>query len=96
MDRSWKQLQDTCNSSKRSAPEVDLEYPNELHELHNYYRLAPDRKEIKRKILSECQLKITDLYNIPIGNIKKLMPNFLIKRSMCFIRRTYNFTRDQD
>ena len=96
MDRSCKQLQDTCNSSKGSAPEVDIECPNELHELHNNYRLAPDRKEIKRKILSECQLKITDLYNIPIGNIKKLMPNFLIKRSMCFIRRTYNFTRDQD
>ena len=87
-------MQDTCNSSKGCALEVDLEYPKELHELHNNYRLAADRKEIKRKVLSECQLNITDLCNIPIGNIKKLMPNFLIKKSMCFIMRTYNFTWD--
>ena len=32
--------------------------------------------KIKREILSECQLKIADLYNIPIGNVKKLVPNF--------------------
>ena len=26
-------------------------------------------------MLSEYQIKIADLYNIPIGNIKKLLPN---------------------
>ena len=26
--------------------------------------------------MHECQLKIADLYNIPIGNVKKLVPNF--------------------
>ena len=30
-------------------------------------------------MLSECQLKIADLYNTPIGNIKKLVPNFFDK-----------------
>ena len=30
-------------------------------------------------MLSEYQLKIADLYNIPIGNVKKLMPNFFDK-----------------
>ena len=43
-------------------------------------------------MLSEYQLKIADLYNIPIGNIKKLVPNFFDKESMCFIMNTYNFT----
>ena len=26
-------------------------------------------------MLSEHQIKIADLYNIPIGNVKKLLPN---------------------
>ena len=30
-------------------------------------------------MLSQYQLKIADLYNIPIGNIKKLVPNFYDK-----------------
>ena len=34
---------------------------------------------------------IADLYNISIGNVKKLMPSFLIKKSMCLIMKTYNF-----
>ena len=35
--------------------------------------------EIKREMLSEYQLKIADLYNIPIGNVKKLVPDFFDK-----------------
>ena len=30
-------------------------------------------------MLSEYQLKIPDLYNIPIGNVKKVVPNFFDK-----------------
>ena len=50
--------------------EVDLEYPKELQELRNDYLLAPDKIEIKREMLSEYQLKIADLYSIPIGKVK--------------------------
>ena len=57
------------NSSNRCGLEVDLEYPKELWELQNE-RLAPDKIEIKRE-MSNYQLNIADLYNIPIGNIKK-------------------------
>ena len=60
------------NSLKEYILEVDLEYPKELHELHNDYPLAPDMVEIKREILSEYQLKISDLYNIPVGNVQKM------------------------
>ena len=42
----------TSNSSKGGVLEVDLEQPKELHELHNDYALAQDKKEIKRKALS--------------------------------------------
>ena len=32
---------------------------------------------------------IADTSNIPI-NVKKLVPNFLIKKSMCFVIRCHN------
>ena len=67
------------NSSKGCVLEVDLEYPKELWELHIDYPLAPDKIEIKREMLYEYQLKIADLYNNPIGNVKKLVPNFFDK-----------------
>ena len=38
-----------------------------------------DKIEIKREILSEHQLKIADLYNVPNGNVKKLVPNLFDK-----------------
>ena len=41
--------------------------------------LVPDKIEIKNEILSDYQLKIADLYNISIGNVKKLVPNFFNK-----------------
>ena len=56
----------TSNSSRGSVLEVDLEYPKELLKLHSDYRLAPDKIEIKRETLFEHQLKIADLYNIPV------------------------------
>ena len=69
----------TSNSSKECIVEVDPEYPEELKELHNDCFLAPDKIEIKIEMLSEYQLKIADLYNIPIGNVKKLVSNFFDK-----------------
>ena len=69
----------TSNSSKRCILKVGLAYPQELCKLHNDYPLALDKIEIKKEMLPEFQLKITDLYNIPIGNIKKLLPNFFDK-----------------
>ena len=35
--------------------------------------------EIKREMLCEYQLKIVDLYSIPIGNVKELVPNLFDK-----------------
>ena len=80
------------NSSKGCFLEVVLEYPKELRELNNDYPLAPDKIETKREMLPEQQIKIADLYNIHIGNVKKLVPNVLMKKIMCFILRTYNFS----
>ena len=50
--------------------------------LNNDYPLAPDKIEIKNEMLSKYQLMISKFCNISIGNIKKLMPTYLIKKSM--------------
>ena len=36
------------NSSTGYAPEVNLEYPQELHDIHNDYPLAPEKKKIPK------------------------------------------------
>ena len=65
----------TSNSSKGCALEVDFKYPKELLELRNGYPLAWDKIEM----LSRYQLIISNLYNIPNGNVKKLVSNFFNK-----------------
>ena len=79
----------TNNSSKGCVLKVDLEYPKELHELHNGNPLAPDKIEIKRARLFEYQLKIADLCNIPIGNVKKLVPNSVNKEEYVIRRENH-------
>ena len=69
----------TSNSLKGRVLEIDFEYPKELWELHKYYPLVPDKIKIKIEMLSEYHLKIADLYNIPIGNVKRLVPNLFDK-----------------
>ena len=73
----------TSNSLEGCIPKGDLEYPKEIPELHNDYPFTTDKIEIKREMLSEYQLKIAALYNIPIGNVKKLVPNLFLIKKVC-------------
>ena len=71
------------NSLKGCVLEAYLEYPKNFRELHNDYPLAPYKIEIKKEMWSDCQLKIADLCNIAIGNVKKVVLNFFDKGKLC-------------
>ena len=53
--------------------EVDLEYPNELHVLHNDYSLAPEKLAIPYDILSDYCKKIAGECGIKVGDVMKLI-----------------------
>ena len=55
--------------------EVDLEYPDELHELHNDYPLAPEKLIASSDMVSKYFKRIADECKIKVGDIKKLIPN---------------------
>ena len=55
--------------------EVDLKYHDELHELHNDYPLAPEKRALSSDMLSNYCKKIADKYEIKVGDVKKLIPN---------------------
>ena len=68
------------NSVSEKSPigyilEVDLEYPDELHVLHNDYPLAPEKLAIPYDMLSDYCKKIADEYGIKVGDVMKLIPN---------------------
>ena len=55
--------------------EVDLEYSNELHELHNDYPLAPEKLAVSNDMLSKYCKKIADKYEKKVGYVRKVIPN---------------------
>ena len=55
--------------------EDDLEYPDELHELHNYYPLAPEKLAVFYDILSNYCKKVADEYEVSVGGVKNIIPN---------------------
>ena len=55
--------------------EVNLEYPDELHELHNNYPLPPEKLAVSNDMLLTYSKKTADKYKIKVGDVKKLIPN---------------------
>ena len=55
--------------------EVDLEYPEEFHELYNDFLLAPEKRTVSNDMLSKYCKKIGDKFEIKVDDVKKLIPN---------------------
>ena len=49
--------------------EVELEYPDELHELHDDYPLAPEKPAVSSDMLSNYCRKIVDKYEIKVDDV---------------------------
>ena len=64
--------------------EVDLEYSNKLHELHNDYPLAPKKLAVSSDMLLKYCKKIAEKYEIKVGDVKKLIPNLGNKTNYVF------------
>ena len=62
------------NLSKKSDTgyflEVNLEYPDELHELHNDYPLTPEKLAVSSDMLSKYCKEIADRCKIKVGDIR--------------------------
>ena len=71
--------------------EVDLEYPSELHHLHNDYPLASEKIEITQNILSKYCLSIANKYEIEIGGVNKLVPHLGNKSKYDVHYRNFQF-----
>ena len=56
--------------------EVDLEYPDELHALHNDDPLAPEKLAIPYDVLSDYCKTIANEYGIKVGDVMNLIPRF--------------------
>ena len=60
---------------------VDLEYPSELHDLHNDYPLAPEAFDIKTEMLSPYQKTLLKQLGMKTTGCNKLVPNLYDKKN---------------
>ena len=60
--------------------EVDLEYHQELHDIHNDYPVTPEKVKVSKNMLSAYCKKIAEKYNISIGLVSKLIPTLRDKK----------------
>ena len=80
-DFKWKRVMPTEEeilAKKENARngwilEVDLEYPAELHEQHNSYPLAPEKKVVKKEKMSDYQKRVIEDLELKPPESKKLL-----------------------
>jgi len=61
--------------------EVDLEYPEELHEEHNSYLLAPEKKVVEKEWMSDYQKRLMEDLDLKLPDYKKLLLTLQVKNN---------------
>ena len=61
--------------------EVDLEYPKELHDLHDDYPLTAEKMKVTKEMLSPYCKNVPEKFGINIGQGAKLIPTRADKKS---------------
>ena len=69
-----------ANGKKGLILEVYLEYPRELHDMHNDYPVCPEKVKVSNNMLSAHCKKIAEKYNISVGLVNKLIPTLRDKK----------------
>ena len=67
------------NPDRGCVVKCDIIYPAELHDAHNDYPLAPERKLVAEDMLSPYALKTKDALEIGNDVCEKLVPNLMKK-----------------
>ena len=81
-DKMRKRIMDTdFNSEKDCLYEVDLLYPEHLHDSHNDYPLAPETMTIPEEMYSDYQKKLFKDLNKKVLLNTKLVPNLMDKKN---------------
>ena len=62
------------DSNKGLILEVDLEYPENLHHVHNDYPVAAEKVKVTEDMLSSYSKNIAEKYKISTGLVHKLIP----------------------
>ena len=78
------------NGSTGYFLEIDLEYPDELHDLHNDYPLVPEKLKNSSDMLSKYYSDIADKCGIKAGGVRKLVPNLRDKKNLLFITKIFS------
>ena len=72
-------LNRSADSSYRYFLEVDLDYPEELHDFHKEFRMAPEKIKAKEEMLSPYSRENAKKFDIKTGTINILVPDLMTK-----------------